>query len=145
MQHGHLEPSRAGRGGLPIDGDASWSRDGRLIAQVASGGLRVFSQDRTFGRQTVSDADGNPYRVAVQLGNRWLDDRRLILWDLDLGNAFLWDTDTQTATRIEGIDELGEFTYSEDGEEFVFSEDGRTLFRLRTTVDSDIWLLELSH
>ena len=120
-----------------MNSTASWSRgDARLIAQAAAltGVLTVFSQDRRFVRQTVRDAGGDPYRVALQWGNRWLDEHRLIFWDLDLGNAFIWDTESETASQIEGISELGEF---------MFSEDRRTLFRLRTEVDSDIWLLEM--
>ena len=109
--------------------------------------LAIFSRDRTFATQIVQFAhEDHPhhYQVAFQLGNRWLDNDRLIFWDVNLGNAFLWNIVTETATRIEGIDELGEFVYSRDGEEFVFSEDGRTLYRLRTEIDSDIYLLEMS-
>ena len=139
------------RGRHPVLPNASWSRDGKLIAQTPAtravrGVLDVFSQvrTRTSVHHNVRDADNVHYHVAGQAGNRWLDEHRFIFWDSDIGNAFLWDTEFQTASRIEGIDELGEFRYSRDGQEFVFSEDGRTLYRVRTEVDSDIWLLEMS-
>ena len=97
--------------------------------------LWIFSQDRAFGRQTVSDADGNPYRVERQWGNRWLDDRRLIFWDLDRSRAVLWDVEKREATAVPGM--------GDEPAEFVFSADGRLVYRLQRRLDSDIWLLEL--
>ena len=55
--------------------------------------------------------------------------------------ALLWDTDSQQAREIEDADkDMG----TANRFEFVFSRDGQTLFRQITTIDSDIYLLELS-
>ncbi len=135
-----------------IEDNASWSRErgpdrpgGQLIAQTpggrlvqtpdGGGAITVSSEeDRSFEPQTVRDANGNPYRARFQIGSRWLDDHRLIFWDLDSERAYLWDVDSQKATEIQRIQEPGEF---------VFSGDGGTLFRLRVVSKSDIWLIEL--
>ena len=90
--------------------------------------------DPSFVPQIVSDVSGKPYNVRPQMGSPRLDNDRLIFWDLDREKAFLWDVDRDEASEIEGITESGQF---------VFSEDGRSLFRLRVISDSDIWLIEL--
>ena len=52
----------------------------------------------------------------------WLDGRRLIFWDVVREKAFLWDTVDQKAKEIEDL---------QGPAEYVFSEDGKTIFILR--------------
>ena len=120
--------------------------DARLLAQTSDldgpgALLRVYSTEDGSVDQVVRDPDGNPYRVEFQRGRRWLDNHRLIFWDEVLMKALLWDTDSQQAREIEDADkDMG----TANAFEFVFSRDGQTLFRQITTIDSDIYLLELS-
>ncbi len=75
------------------------------------------------------------------MGSPWLDDHRLIFWSVVQKKAFLWDTDSLEAHEVEGA---GQDMGTASAFEFVFSRDGRTLFRQVLTVDTDIWLLELA-
>ena len=119
---------------------ASWSRDGQMRASSAPGAgggppLRVSSGDSSDFLHEVKDPDDKPYRTWAQRGNRWLDNTRLIFWDSDQNKAHLWDTVEKKAKPIEGLEHPGEY---------VFSEDGQTLFALQSvTAYTDILLLEL--
>ena len=97
--------------------------------------MEVFSADGSNRVQLTADSNGNHYHVTTQTGNRWLDDHRLIFWDPDRERAFLWDVDEEHATVIDDLNEPAEF---------VFSEDGRTLFTLSSEIETEIWMLELS-
>jgi hypothetical protein len=135
-----------GRGNLFVSANASFSPDARLLAQTSDldgpgALLRVSSTEDRSVNQVVRDPDGDPYRVEFQRGRRWLDDHRLIFWDEVLMKALLWDTESLEAREIEDADkDMGTANVFE----FVFSRDGQTLFRQITTIDSDIYLLELS-
>ena len=74
--------------------DTSWSPNGGLYAQ-GTNPIRIYSMDPTLGdfSQAISDAGEIPYRASFQRGNCWLDDKRLIFWDLDREKAFLWDVE----------------------------------------------------
>ncbi len=85
------------------------------------------------------DSGDRAYRVSGTSSDRWLDHYRLIFWDLDRRKAFLWNTDTGVSHEIVETEE-------EEGVivTFVFSMGGDTIYMRRTTVESDIVLLEPS-
>ena len=55
--------------------------------------------------QVARNAEGAIYVAAGQMGNRWLDDHRLIFWSVLQKKAFLWDTESLEATEI-GLREM---------------------------------------
>ena len=80
------------------------------------------------------------YFVREQLGSRWLDNNRLIFYDFRTGDTFLWDVEDGEegkATKIDGIK-------NGKSSQFAFTQSGETLFMLRGSVTSDIYLLEIS-
>ena len=135
-----------GRGNLLVSANATFSPNGERLAQVVpvagvagGGGLTITSMDRRLN-QVARNAEGALYIAAYQMGNRWLDDHRLIFWSVLQKKALLWDTESLEATEIE---DAGLQTTNASIAEFVFSPDGQTLFRQVLTIDMDIYLVEL--
>lgn len=111
---------------------AEISPDGRWMTGFdASSGMRL-TYDSQSGKVKRVQLDGEPRTVGGT--DVWLDEGRILTWDLARDSAVAWDVETHVSTVVENLPGPSNFLVLQ-------SQDALLVNRIRT--DTQIWMLTL--